>query len=195
MDDPAPIPPIGWVQGLLIVLVIVGVVGGMYLIGFAVTAVFGLPLEMNLHPAFRLAGVALFIAGAAFFGWLLRYRRMRDILASTYASIAKAGRRVPLGEAHGRTEPLVVVGPYRIVRHPLYFAVGLMVVAIALLVDLTAALLGAVFLWLWFAFVVEPFEERELLALFGPPYLQYMRVTPRMIPVPRRTRRSMPGNK
>ena len=86
----------------------------------------------------------------------------------------------------GRTEPLVVAGPYRLVRHPLYAGVDGLTVGIALLADHPWAYLGALALALWFSLVLAPFEERELRALFGPAYDAYMRKTRRFLPVPRR---------
>jgi len=77
-----------------------------------------------------------------------------------------------------------VAGPYRHVRHPLYSGVVLLTFGIALAVDRTAALLGAFLLFLWFALVLAPFEERELRLLFGEAYAEYMRRTPRLIPGP-----------
>ena len=58
------------------------------------------------------------------------------------------------------------------------------VLGIGVLTDHAWALLGAVLLCLYFAFVVAPFEEHELKALFGRDYEEYMRVTPRIVPLP-----------
>ena len=173
-----------WSIAAVVVPFIVLVVGGIYLVAVAVVAVLGLPWDMGLPPTVRLLGLAPLIAGAYLFGWLLRYRRFRDILVSTHASLMKGFRRAPMEERLDRTEPLVVVGPYRIVRHPMYSGIGMMVLGIGVLTDHTWALLGAVLLCLYFAFVVAPFEEHELKALFGRDYEEYMRVTPRIVPLP-----------
>ena len=169
---------------VVVAFAIVLVVGGIYLVAVAVVAFLRLPWDMGLPLAVRLVGLGPFVAGAAMFGWLLRYRRWGDILVSTHASIVKGFRRAPLEERLDRTEPLVVVGPYRIVRHPMYSGIGMMVLGIGILTDHTWALLGAVLLCLWFTFAVAPFEERELRALFGRAYEDYMRVTPRIVPIP-----------
>jgi len=55
-----------------------------------------------------------------------------------------------------------------------------------LLLDYTFLLLSAIFMFLWFNFVVAPFEERELIAMFGEEYEQYSNEVPRMIPFTKR---------
>lgn len=166
------------------ILIVVVVVTWMYLMGVALVILFRLPWDMGLPAVGRILGVPLILVGASLFAWLLRYRNFVDILVSTHASFVKMIRHAPLEERLDRTEPLVVVGPYRLVRHPMYSGIGIMVIGIGILVDHTWALLGAILLCLWFAFVVAPFEERELTALFGQAYVDYMRVTPRIIPIP-----------
>jgi protein-S-isoprenylcysteine O-methyltransferase Ste14 len=76
----------------------------------------------------------------------------------------------------------VVRGPYRYVRHPLYFDVVLLFLGWWLLLDYTFLLVAALFLLLWFSCVVTRFEERELKALFGDDYEEYARRVPRIIP-------------
>jgi protein-S-isoprenylcysteine O-methyltransferase Ste14 len=48
------------------------------------------------------------------------------------------------------------------------------------------SILSDLALALWFSLVLAPFEERELRALFGPAYDEYMRKTQRFLPVARR---------
>lgn len=106
-----------------------------------------------------------------------------DILKSTYLTFSKLLTRTRLEEKSGRTEPLVVKGPYRYVRHPLYSGVLLMAAGLWLVFDYTLLLVTTILLLLWFNFVVAPFEERELTVLFGKAYSDYARNTPRFIPV------------
>jgi len=68
----------------------------------------------------------------------------------------------------------------------LYSGVDGLTLGIALLADHPWAYLGALALGLWFALVLAPFEERELHALFGPAYAEYMRSVRRFLPLPRR---------
>lgn len=86
-------------------------------------------------------------------------------------------------DARGRGGSLVTSGLYRLVRHPLYTS-------------------GLLFLWAnpvvsWnglafnlgasaYLVIGALFEERKLLAEFGPAYAEYRRRTPMLIPLPRR---------
>lgn len=87
-----------------------------------------------------------------------------------------------LEERSGRTEPLIVKGPYRYVRHPLYSDVVLLLLGWWLLLDYSFLLISALLLLLWFGFVVTRFEERELRAIFGDDYEEYSRRVPRIVP-------------
>ena len=91
-----------------------------------------------------------------------------------------------MGDSEGRTESLVVQGPYKHVRHPLYLGVVSLIAGWSLLLDYTFLLLSAIFMFLWFNFVVAPFEERELKAMFGEDYEQYSKEVPKMIPFTKR---------
>lgn len=174
----------------LAIPVIAGLVGGLYALCVFLVWVPGLPWDLGLPWPLRVLGAPLLALGLATIGWVLRFRGPSAVLASTYVTLRKLLRRLPVAAPGGRTEPLVVAGPYRYVRHPLYSGVIAMVFGIALLVDRTPAWLGALALFLWFEFVLAPFEERELVALFGPPYREYMAVTPRFLPWRRRPRSS-----
>jgi protein-S-isoprenylcysteine O-methyltransferase Ste14 len=67
--------------------------------------------------------------------WTFRFRGATNLLVSTYATLKKMVKRTPLGEKSVRSEPLVVEGPYKYVRHPLYFGVVVMVSGWGLLTD------------------------------------------------------------
>jgi len=166
------------------VLVIALVVSTLYLAAALITVALRLPWDMSLPPALRVLGLVPVIAGSAMLAWLFRYRRFVDILVSTYETFLKIVGRMPLREHRDRTEPLVVAGPYRVVRHPMYSGIGMIALGIGVLTDHTWALLGAVLLCVWFAYGIGPFEERELKALFGRAYEDYVRVTPRIVPIP-----------
>ena len=171
-------------------LVIVLVVSAIYLGSTLLIAALRLPWDMSLPPAIRVLGLLPIAAGSGMLAWLFRYRGFVDILVSTHETFLKILGRMPLQERRIRTEPLVVVGPYRLVRHPMYSGIGMIVLGIGVLTDHTWALLGAVLLCVWFAYGIGPFEERELKALFGLAYEDYARVTPRIVPIPWRRLRS-----
>jgi len=170
------------------VLVIASLVTALYIGAGTLTWALRLPGDMSLPIVVRSLGAALIVEGAAIVAWLLRHRPARDILTSTGETVLKLLRRRPLAAMGGRTESLVVLGPYRLVRHPMYSGVGSMALGIGLLADRTWAFAGALGLCVWFAAVLAPFEERELRLLFGTAYEAYVRATPRFLPVPRRRR-------
>ncbi|NJN99938.1 MAG: isoprenylcysteine carboxylmethyltransferase family protein, partial [Anaerolineales bacterium] len=78
-------------------------------------------------------------------------------------------------------QKLVVRGPYRYVRNPLYDTDMTLILGAALLtqnwglVVLLAAYIAQLALQL-------PLEERELRARFGEPYRRYCRLVPRFVP-------------
>ena len=155
-------------------------------LGYVAGIVLGVPSSFGFVFPIRLAGVLVLASGFGLLGWLFKFRKPVYILTSTYMTLVKAIGRVPVGDSEGRTESLVVQGPYKHVRHPLYLGVVSLIVGWWLLLDYTFLLLSAIFMFLWFNFVVAPFEERELRAMFGEEYEQYSNEVPRMIPFTKR---------
>ncbi len=172
-------------RALLAIPVIAGLVLGLYVACVLLSLLLGLPSELSLPWPVRLLGLFPLGYAAVMLAWVFRFRGPRSVLESTWITFLKLFRRIPLETAGGRTETLVVAGPYAWVRHPLYSGVDGLTFGIALLVDHPWAYLGAVALGLWFLVVLAPFEERELRALFGPAYADYMRKTRRFLPLPR----------
>jgi protein-S-isoprenylcysteine O-methyltransferase Ste14 len=75
--------------------------------------------------------------------------------------------------------PFVIRGPYRWVRHPLYFCV---LVLFWMNPDLTSDRLLFNVLWTIWVFVATTLEESDLLAEFGDTYREYQRKVPMLIP-------------
>jgi protein-S-isoprenylcysteine O-methyltransferase Ste14 len=89
---------------------------------------------------------------------------------------------------HG--EGLVVAGPYRHLRNPLYLGAGLLALGASILMPLD----GALFFLLAFSIFVLLLittEERFLAAKLGNAYQQYLRLVPRLLP--RFTARAAPA--
>ena len=171
------------VRAIILVPIIVLIVLVAFLtVGYLLTIAFRIPPRLNFPLFIRSIGVLTLLSGALFFRWLFNFRRPVDILISTYVSFSKARRKLDLKERSGRTEPLVVRGPYKYVRHPLYSGVVLLLVGWWLLVDYSFLLLSTILLLLWFNYVVAPFEEKELRAIFGEEYEKYAKEVPRIIP-------------
>jgi hypothetical protein len=152
-------------------------------------ALLGLPPVLGEPLWLRFIGVPVVIVGLAQMAWLFRYRGFRNVLVSTFVTFKKLAKRSPLEERSERREPLVVAGPHRYVRHPLYLGVVVMVLGWAVVSDRTFVLLSTGILFAWFRLVIAPFEEMELRAIFGREHEQYSKSVPSMVPFTRvRTR-------
>ncbi len=104
------------------------------------------------------------------------------MLASTYLTFRKLFTRAPIEEISGRVEPLIISGPQKYVRHPLYLGAILIFWGWGLLTGTASNLIAALIIMLWFRLVAIPFEEKEMRALFGGQYVRYMHETPMLIP-------------
>jgi protein-S-isoprenylcysteine O-methyltransferase Ste14 len=114
----------------------------------------------------------LYLAALAGFVWGTQALKSFDAL----------GVRQVMNRVRGRTQrqmPFTVSGPYRWVRHPLYFFVLLMIWSCpALTMD---RLLFNV-LWTIWIIVGAFLEERDLVADFGDRYVEYQKKVPMLIP-------------
>jgi protein-S-isoprenylcysteine O-methyltransferase Ste14 len=170
-------------QALLVVPVVIAALIGVFtLVGFLAEAALGMPKRLQMPPAARVAGLGVLAIGFAFMGWIVRYRSPVQILTSTFESMRNARRTSAVQRTPPRTERLVVEGPHRHVRHPLYFAVVVLLVGWWLLLDYTVLLMVSILFLLWFRFVVIRFEERELRAVFGNEYESYAKAVPMLAP-------------
>jgi protein-S-isoprenylcysteine O-methyltransferase Ste14 len=121
-------------------------------------------------------------AGAA--GWLLIAAGITLYFACAFWGFALRGRGTPL--PMDPPKKLVVVGPYRVVRNPMYWSVALVILGEAAvfhsvaLLQLVAAFAVGVILFVLFI------EEPGLNAKFGAEYEQYCLQVPRWLPRIRR---------
>lgn len=171
---------------ILVPVIVVTLLATFFILSYLVTIVVRIPFSFGFPLPIRVLGLLVLAAGALFYAWLFRYRPPRQILVSTYVTFSKLGTRTPLEALSGRTEPLIIEGPYRFVRHPIYFDVVLLIFGWWLLLDYSSLLVAAVMLFAWFHFVVAPFEEKELRAIFREQYEQYAKQVPRLIPFTKR---------
>ena len=101
-----------------------------------------------------------------------------------WARLLLAGALFPSGvgaEENGVPQRLVVEGPYRYVRNPLYDGDFCLIVGAALLTRSWALVLVATFYLAQLALQL-PLEERELRERFGAPYRRYCELVPRFVP-------------
>lgn len=182
-----------WKAGALgfpvILAIVLSILGASYL----GSALVGLPNSVGLPSVVNLAGGVVVLAGLGVAVWTFKERSPGAVIVSTYFTLAKAFRRVPLGEAAGRTERLVVEGPQRYTRNPLYLGVVIMVAGWAFMTGTTYLFVSAAAFFLWFSVVLIPFEERELRSLFGQEWAEYSERTPMLIPFTKRAKRNASG--
>jgi protein-S-isoprenylcysteine O-methyltransferase Ste14 len=170
-------------QALIVVPPIIGAVNIVFaVLGYFAAWALGLPVRLHMPMVTRVAGVVVLAFGFVFMGWIFKYRRPVDILTSTYLTMRNACRGPAGHEALSRREPLVIHGPYRYVRNPLYFTVVILFLGWWLLLDYTFLLFMALLFLLWFTLVVIRFEEQELRRLFGEEYKTYAKKVPMIIP-------------
>jgi protein-S-isoprenylcysteine O-methyltransferase Ste14 len=168
---------------LLVVPLVIGLLTCIFaLLAHLLVVALGIPIRLHLPTGLRVAGGTVLLFGYAFMGWLYRCRKPIAILESTYITMRRAGGLAQPPDTWARTEPLILLGPQRYVRHPLYFAVVVVALGWWLLLDYTLLLLMAFFFFLWFTLVVIRFEERELRALFPEEYEAYARAVPMIVP-------------
>jgi len=58
----------------------------------------------------------------------------------------------------------------------------MLIFGLGLLSSFTFLFFASLFSFLWFRFVLIPFEEKEIVAIFGEQYKDYMRQVPSIIP-------------
>jgi len=170
----------------IIFLAIAALVVGLFALSFLISTLLGFPFALGLPIEVRLAGSAIVLVGLVMMGWVFGYRKPADVMISTYVTFMKLFKGTPVAEMAGRTEPLLVGGPQRYVRNPLYFGIVVMVLGWAALTGYSFVFIATVALLLWFGLVLIPFEERELYALFGEQWKKYSDETPMLIPFTKR---------
>ena len=170
-------------QALIVVPLIISLLGTVFgVLGYFMGEALGVPSRLHPPAVLRASGGIVVAFGFIVLGWLLRYRKPVEILVSTYVTMRKAIRRTRPDDASARTEPLVLQGPQRHVRHPLYFAVVVLFLGWWLVLDYTFLLFMAFLFFLWFNVVVIRFEEKELKALYREEYETYTKSVPRFFP-------------
>ena len=158
-------------------------------LGSVTSHLLGLPPTLSLPPAIGMVGWAMILAGMGLTVWLIKYRHPAEMIVSTYFTFAKLFTRAPVSKLEGRTESLVVKGPQKYVRNPLYLGAMTIFLGWDLVTGVTALLVGFLFILAWFRLVQIPFEERELGAIFGEQYARYAAEVPMLIPFTKRRRK------
>jgi protein-S-isoprenylcysteine O-methyltransferase Ste14 len=120
------------------------------------------------------------LRGGGAVGWVLIVAGLALYFACAFWGFALRGRGTPL--PLDPPKKLVVEGPYRVVRNPMYWSVGSVMLGETVvfhsfaLAELAAAFAGGVILF------VLLYEEPELRGKFGAEYEEYCRRVPRWLP-------------
>ncbi|MBM4266262.1 MAG: isoprenylcysteine carboxylmethyltransferase family protein [Deltaproteobacteria bacterium] len=117
-------------------------------------------------PAFRFTGVVLFTVG---------------LVATLWAQMAM-GISWRIGVDPTEETPLVTRGPFRLVRNPIFTAMGLAIAGLVFLVPNAVSILGLVPLVLGLELHVRLVEEPYLLGVHGEAYRRYASSTGRFLP-------------
>jgi protein-S-isoprenylcysteine O-methyltransferase Ste14 len=146
--------------------VVMGIVtGGGVIVACVLAAVWTAAAIPWLRPQVTLAGIVVFVLGAALRWW----------------AILTLGRYFTFDVAVRSTQTVVQSGPYRLVRHPAYTAILIMLLGVGMALanwaSLVAMLAGGLIGLLYRVRV----EERALVEALGQPYVDYMRHTKRFI--------------
>ena len=126
----------------------------------------------------RIVGVALCVAGAA-------------VLLRAFTQFVAEGSGTPAPVAP--TEQLVIRGPYRYVRNPMYLAVLSVIAGQALWLSRPVLLTYAAVVAAMFAAFVRWYEQPTLLRRYGAQYQAYLRDVPGWWPRLRRKAVRLPG--
>lgn len=169
-------------------LIILAIIYAFFRLAYLIAGIFDIPQSLSFPIFVRAVGLVLLGVGITLALWLLKYRRPETMIVSTYYTFRKLFTRTPIEKPSGRMELLVIKGPQRYLRHPLYFAVTAIFFGWGLLIGETSYLIMSIILLLWFRLIQIPFEEKELLALFGDQYRKYMQATPMLLPFTKRNR-------
>lgn len=164
----------------------------IFSLSFLITSILGFSSKVNLSLGLKIVGGAIFIGGIGLAWWLFKYRSPGTMIVSTYFTFVKMFTRSPISKLEGRTEPLIISGPQRFVRHPLYLAATAMFLGWALLTGSTSSFIAGFFILLWFSLVQIPFEEKELRSIFGDQYGRYSKKVPMFIPLKLKRRTTGP---
>ena len=134
--------------------IVIHVFGGLLLFGSTSLALFRGRIDRYFtpHGAF---GAAIVVGAAVLFSWALVTFRSWRLIAEVDADHELCNR-----------------GPYRLVRHPIYLAIDLFAVGVAIWVPISIVVIAAVMLVVG-GEVRARAEEKVLLAAFGDKYRDY----------------------
>lgn len=155
-----PLSPEWW-AGVLFALALLAALLG------PVVALLGLdPLGFLDHPPVTIAGIVLAVAG----------------IAATLVTQIAMGTNWRIGVDHEERTTLVTGGPFGLVRNPVFTAMAVTGIGLALIAPNVIAVAGAVLLLIALQLQVRVVEEPYLLTAHGDVYRSYAARTGRFVP-------------
>ena len=137
-----------------------------FLVGAGLQHALGLPLPAEtVRPALQLVGTVLANTSLVLALW-------------SFALFVR--RRTTITPAHTPAR-LILAGPFRLTRNPIYVSQVMAYVGLALMLDLPWALALLPLPVLALQYAIIPFEEARLQARFGAEYTAYMRAVRRWL--------------
>jgi protein-S-isoprenylcysteine O-methyltransferase Ste14 len=121
--------------------------------------------RLPLAPSLRLTGAPIAVVGLLLFGWMFRHLGLNV----TSTSMPRDGAT------------LITTGPYRWVRHPMYSAALLLIIAASLLTANLMVVMGGTGMFALLA-ARSRVEEKRLEEKFNDAYRRYARRTGRFLP-------------
>ena len=169
----------GWLKrrGLMAwYLIEVGGLWGATIIVLALLSPWWLRWSWSGMPSLQVLGWVLFVASVVAGTWAVAKMGWARLLLAGALFPPAAG-----AEKNGVPQRLVVEGPYRYVRNPLYDGDFCLIVGAGLLSQSWVLMLVAA-LYLAQLALQLPLEERELMDRFGRSYRRYCELVPRFVP-------------
>jgi protein-S-isoprenylcysteine O-methyltransferase Ste14 len=122
--------------------------------------------RMNLPVWVRAAGAIVFASSGLLFFWVHKW------LGKNWSPILE------IKEEH----KLVIGGPYKFVRHPMYTQIWLWVICQGLVLSNWVVEILGILAWAILYFIRVPREEQMMTAEFGTQYEEYKKRTGRVLP-------------
>jgi protein-S-isoprenylcysteine O-methyltransferase Ste14 len=122
------------------------------------------------------------VRGAGAVGWLLIAAGLALYFVCAFWGFALGGQGTPA--PIDPPKKLVVEGPYRVVRNPMYWGVGLVVLGEAIVFHSRALAYVVAYFVVGVNLFVLLYEEPALKRKFGEEYAEYCRRVPRWLPRP-----------
>ncbi len=123
-------------------------------------------LNLNFPDWLRIIGIAIAMASLFYFQWI--HKSLGENWTPTLE--IRAGHKI------------IKTGPYRMIRHPMYFQIWLWTIAQILIVSNLLAGFSGIVAFSVLYFIRVPSEERMLIDYFGDEYIEYMKCTGRIFP-------------